>query len=512
MRYVVANRLSGAGERKAKRASADAAESILSAHADIKRDNKAGAEDKRRIYHVDCDAKEMARLRGEFEPDVLVEPYRRRDAALSRTPLVDLAIRQQGVTANDAGMGAALVIDVRADGRPAVGVKGLLVLQQLAGRGPGTRQETESDADGKLAFAYDPTTYVPALLTLEPPSCWWSLLLQAPQTGMTVDLRLLPKSGPDAWWRQLVGASDTNDKRGEGIRVATVDTGVGPHPYLKHVQGVGAIIGDTATMTAKAAQDVSGHGTHVAGLIGARPVEGSGDYQGVAPAAELGTIRVFASPEGAANQGDIAEAIDVLAIDFQADLINLSLGGPEPSQIERDALAAALELGALPIASAGNDSGAPVSYPAAYPEAVAVAALGLIGTAPPRTMASASRPQAPTHYTAGGLFVANFSNSGPELVGAAPGVGIISTVPARPEVAAPYAVMNGTSMAAPLATAALARVLSNDTYYRGLPRGASRMSRAAAVLAANLQWLGLPPTLAGGGLMAGLIPAPPTGD
>src|SRR5262249_24363126 len=67
-------------------------------------------------------------------------------------------------------------------------------------------------------------------------------------------------------------------------------------------------------------------------------------------------------------------------------------------------------------------------------------------------------------------FIAAFSNVGQEVALTGPGVGIVSTVPARD-----YAVMSGTSMACPAVTGCVASILSQQPNLLGLPRNAARV-------------------------------------
>jgi subtilisin len=235
----------------------------------------------------------------------------------------------------------------------------------------------------------------------------------------------------------------------------------------------------------------------VCGIIGARPVS-PGHYGGIAPGVDLYVARVF-PPDGGANQGDIVLAIDALSRTHQVDLINMSLGAEQGSQIERDAIQDALERGTLCICAAGNSSGA-VGYPAAFSETVAISALGLLGWAPEGTSSAGRLPEEPEKFGDEGLFLANFSCFGPEISATAPGVGYISTVPARHGLSAPYAAMDGTSMASPAACGALAALLSQDTDYQTMPRDQTRAEMARTILRRRCRDIGLEPDYQGRGV------------
>jgi subtilisin family serine protease len=99
-----------------------------------------------------------------------------------------------------------------------------------------------------------------------------------------------------------------------------------------------------------------------------------------------------------------------------------------------------------------------------------------------------------------GLYLANFSCFGSEITCAAPGVGIISTVPAGDELAAPYASMCGTSMASPAACAAVAVLLSQDPDYPRMPRDETRAEMARNILRRNCRDIGLDPHYQGSGV------------
>jgi len=290
-----------------------------------------------------------------------------------------------------------------------------------------------------------------------------------------------------------------DSSRGSGIKVGVIDTGCGPHRNLAHVTLIGAFV-DGKVLPASQATDVAEHGTHTTGIIGARPTK-SGDYAGMAAGCDLYHARVFKGegPEDGPTQADIINAIDSLSRDHQCDLINMSLGGGPPSQAEEDAIRDAAERGTLCVCSAGNDAGA-INYPAAYPECAAVSAVGKVGWAPAGTFSADNRPRQPGLMGQNNLFLATFSCFGPTLACAAPGVGIVSTVPDKKGVKNAYMEMDGTSMASPAACGTLAVILSQDTAYKAMTRNKSRTQRASLLLAQHSKPFGLPVKYEGRGL------------
>lgn len=199
---------------------------------------------------------------------------------------------------------------------------------------------------------------------------------------------------------------------GQSIRVAVVDTGVGPHIDLSAPVASATFVPGTTS-----ANDDNDHGTHVAGTILAR--RNHIGVVGVAPRALLMRAKVL-NRAGSGLDSWIAAGI-VWAANQGARIINLSLGARTRSEvIERAIHYATIVRKALVVAAAGNDFGGPVLYPARNPLCVAVAA----------TDQNNRR--------------ATFSNRGPELDVAAPGVNVLSTLPGNR-----YGVLNGTSMATP---------------------------------------------------------------
>lgn len=214
-----------------------------------------------------------------------------------------------------------------------------------------------------------------------------------------------------------------------GTLVAVIDTGVdATHPDLAGVTVPGLDLvgaGDGRT-------DLHGHGTHVAGVAAAVGGNGIGGA-GLAQGARVLPVRAL-DADGSGYDSDVAKGI-AWAVDSGAKVVNLSLGGPRQSSVLTASIDYALSKGAVVVAAAGNAgaAGDPVLYPAATRGVVAV---GAVAT-------DDSRP--------------DWSSSGSHLAVAAPGVGILSTVPGGG-----HASWDGTSMAAPFVAAAAALVLSDE--------------------------------------------------
>jgi subtilisin len=197
------------------------------------------------------------------------------------------------------------------------------------------------------------------------------------------------------------------------------------------------------------------HGTHVAGIIGMRPLP-KAPIRGVAPGVRLRSYRVFPhSGEGASNY-DVMAAID-RAVRDGCDVLNLSLGTVIPDEAVRAAIGEALHTGVLVVAAAGNDGRRAVCYPAAWPLSVAVSAMGRRGTFPSESTETldVAPPYGTTDRRA---FVAAFTNMGPQISLTGPGVGVVSTLPEDA-----YGPMSGTSMACPAIAGFAAHLLSTDT-------------------------------------------------
>ena len=232
------------------------------------------------------------------------------------------------------------------------------------------------------------------------------------------------------WGVERIGAREFHSKgeTGDGASVAVLDSGVDPdHETLEVAEGK-AFAECTGPNCDVEWADETGHGTHVAGTVGARD-NGTG-VVGVTPTVDLCAIKVLAA-DGSGYDSDIAAAIEWCA-DSDVDVVNLSLGGSDTAQVLEDALAYAYERELLVVAAAGNDgSVGGIDYPAGYDECIAVGATD-------------DRDEVPSWSARG---------DGIELV--APGEDILSTAPGDE-----YAYKSGTSMATPHVAAIAAQLMS----------------------------------------------------
>lgn len=135
---------------------------------------------------------------------------------------------------------------------------------------------------------------------------------------------------------------------GKGIKVGVVDTGVDETHRRGDLAGV--VEAKDFTRSRSGWRDLAGHGSHVAGMIGAK-ADGKG-IEGIASDCDL-YIAKGLGDRGFGSESEIANAIDWL-IEKDVDIINLSLGGGYSQRIE-NAIIRADKAGILVFAALGND-------------------------------------------------------------------------------------------------------------------------------------------------------------
>jgi subtilisin len=289
-----------------------------------------------------------------------------------------------------------------------------------------------------------------------PPGYWGHFGANTPASALkTVQLRPIDLSDPNLLLHQLYGVLPRT--AGAGVTVGVIDSGIdSTHPDLQNVSGgLNCVTNEVQANPAAVrnwgpARKEGEHGTHVAGIIGATGVNG---FRGVAPGVNLRSYRVFPDAGGGASNFDIAKAVDAARRDGCA-LINLSLGEKLPDDLVGAAIIRAADDGVVVVAAAGNEDRQPVDYPAAFPECVAVSAMGRWESFPEDSI-GASDVANPRGGENDDDFIADFSNIGADIDATGPGVEIVSTLPDGQ-----YGAMSGTSMAAPAVTGFAAYILA----------------------------------------------------
>ncbi|AKJ29552.1 S8 family serine peptidase [Caldimonas brevitalea] len=344
----------------------------------------------------------------------------------------------------------------------------------------GTGAEGTTDAQGEVQLRLPASVKQAPLVAAYPlhggwPREWRNVTLEE---VTTLELTALQLDFADAR-RRLYGEPSVD--HGAGVKVAVIDTGVGPHGDLP------VALGRNTTLVEPVDQwhDEEGHGTHVAGVIAAR-----GNLLGEAPQVVLHAYRVFESGVSGASNASIREAIRQAVLDG-CDIINMSLGGGGSDVAISEAIQFARLSGAVCVVAAGNDGG-PVSFPANDPLSLAVSALGVQGAWPEGAPQERHVTQPLGRHD---TFVARFSNRGMQVRLAAPGVGIVSTI-----FDDRYGVMDGTSMASPVAAGVLARALASARELQAAPRDAKRSEAILRLASERAEDLGFPATLQGRGL------------
>lgn len=228
------------------------------------------------------------------------------------------------------------------------------------------------------------------------------------------------------WAASLYGLPSVwQETKGKGIKVAVLDTGVDPdHPDLADA------ITATKDFTGDGIEDENGHGTHCAGIIGAR-LNDIG-FVGVAPECELLIGKVLAN-NGSGSYEWISEGIQ-WATEQGADIISMSLGGADSEPELFKAIHEALVQGKHVICAAGNEGSFytnNIHYPGKYGAVLTIA----------------------SHDSNGNP--SGFSSRGGEVDFMGPGSNIWSTYKKGG-----YAELSGTSMATPFVAGISALILS----------------------------------------------------
>ncbi|WP_334015716.1 S8 family serine peptidase [Alteromonas sp. S167] len=208
------------------------------------------------------------------------------------------------------------------------------------------------------------------------------------------------------------GQGDTTARK-----VCIIDTGYNyGHPDLPDINN-GLSGNSNNTAVGNWYNDGNGHGTHVAGTIGA--YDNNEGVIGVYPGVSMHIVKIFDDNGQWTFASDLIDAIQQCQ-DAGSNVVNMSLGGGSSSTTERNAMQSFTDAGMLLVAAAGNDGNSAKSYPASYDAVMSVAAVD----------SNENR--------------ASYSQYNNQVEIAAPGSAVQSTYPTNT-----YASLSGTSMATP---------------------------------------------------------------
>lgn len=253
----------------------------------------------------------------------------------------------------------------------------------------------------------------------------------------------------EQWHLNVMGIQDawSTTMGSPSVTVAILDTGAD----LNHPDLNGQMIRATDIVDKDgSAQDDNGHGTHVAGIIGAVTNNAKG-VAGIAPGIKLMPVDVFGyydTPKGTVFGALTSKVIEGVgyAVANEADIINISLGGADYDSAFEDSVDDAVAQGVVVVAAAGNKGENGIHYPSDFDSSISVIA----------TDWNDNR--------------ASYSNYGEEKDICAPGGDdnaepetdslILSTYYDPKAHTSGYAWMSGTSMASPMVAGVVALMLS----------------------------------------------------
>ena len=250
---------------------------------------------------------------------------------------------------------------------------------------------------------------------------------------------------PDSIKRTFSTADLEGGQKDTDVDIAILDTGIDlDHPDLNVYRNASFVRG------AETGDDDNGHGTHVAGIAAAK--DDDKGIVGGAPGARLWSVKVC-DKEGECKISDMIKGVEYITQHAdEIDVVNISVETPLSPALNR-AISASIKAGVTYVVAAGNyGKDASTTSPASNPDAISVSAI-----ADSDGKCGGTGPELKTQNTTDDTF-APFSNFGPSVSIAAPGVAILSTY-----LDGGYAVDSGTSMASPSVAAAAALIKANST-------------------------------------------------
>jgi serine protease AprX len=291
-------------------------------------------------------------------------------------------------------------------------------------------------------------------------------------------------------------------RQGTGIGVAVIDSGINPNGDLYTKTGMNRQVADVRFNSDynQNASDGHGHGTHVAGIVGGDGSESGGKYIGVAPMVNIINVKV-SNDDGSAMMADVVAGLQWVLENkntYDIRVVNLSLNSSVAESYHTSPLDAAVEIlwfnKIVVVVSAGNHGNGAIYPPANDPFVITVGATDDKGTASISDDVMAS-------FSAYGLTSDGVKK--PDIV--APGTNIIArlvnqnmglanTHPSH-KVGTQYFRMSGTSMSAPMVSAAVALLLQDE------PNLTPDQVKYRLIATANKSWSGYNSTKSGAGYL-----------
>jgi serine protease AprX len=258
-------------------------------------------------------------------------------------------------------------------------------------------------------------------------------------------------------------------RQGQGIGVAVVDSGINPNGDLFTNMGVNRQVADVSfnSDNNQNPSDGYGHGTHVASIVGSDGSDSSGKYIGVAPMVNIINVKV-SNDDGSAMMNDVVAGLQWVLENkdaYNIRVLNLSLNSSVAESYHTSPLDAAVEIlwfnKIVVVASAGNYGDGAIYPPANDPFVITVGATNDKGTnsISDDVMASFSAYGMTSDGVKKPDLVAPGTNITARLVNQ--NMGLANDHPAN-KVGTQYFRMSGTSMAAPMVSAAVALLLQDE--------------------------------------------------
>lgn len=184
--------------------------------------------------------------------------------------------------------------------------------------------------------------------------------------------KFIKNDAPEQWNLDAIGVSES-DAKSSDVKIEVLDSGVSYTDDINIQSSVNLVPGEEEVSPMFV--DANGHGTGIAGLIGAK--DNNDGIKGVYPNAEIYSVKAL-DENLKSPLSRIVEGI-YWGIDNDMDIINMSFGTSVNTDVLHEAVKAAADAGIILIAAAGNTEHQNVNYPAAYNEVIAVGSINAEG-------------------------------------------------------------------------------------------------------------------------------------